>query len=88
MTNVPAKMPRQAALERSAFPVERVEHFDSIGFPAALAVRVLERLGLFRYSGGTVGFHDHYIFPLSRSLDSVTSRVFGKNLVAVAPKPA
>jgi SAM-dependent methyltransferase len=78
----------KTALERSGFSVERIEYFDSIGFPAALAVRVLERLGLFRYSGGTVGFYDHYIFPLSRSLDSVTSCVFGKNLIAVARKPA
>jgi SAM-dependent methyltransferase len=76
------------ALERSGFIVERIEFFDFLGFPAALAVRMLEKFNLFSYSGGTVGIYDRYLFPISRLLDLLTGNFVGKNLIAIARKPA
>jgi SAM-dependent methyltransferase len=76
------------ALERSGFVVERVEYFDSLGFPAAIAVRFLEKLNLFSYGGGTVGFYDSYLFPISRRFDRGANGFFGKNLIAIARRPA
>jgi SAM-dependent methyltransferase len=72
------------ALARGGFSVEHVAYFDSLGFPAALTVRLLEKFRAFSYGGGTVGFYDSYIFPLSRALDSAFGHLLGKNLVAVA----
>jgi SAM-dependent methyltransferase len=72
------------ALERGGFGVRHVAYFDSLGFPAALTVRVLEKFRAFSYGGGTVGFYDSYVFPLSRALDRVFQHLLGKNLVAVA----
>jgi SAM-dependent methyltransferase len=73
-----------AALRGGGFRVTQMSYFDSLGFPAALAVRFLERLNLFSYGGGTVGFYDRYVFPLSRTLDCALSPILGKNLVARA----
>lgn len=75
------------ALQRAGFKVEDARHFDLLGFPAALTVRLLERLNLFSYTGGTVGFYDRYVFPASHWLDRITGGFFGKNLIAVARKP-
>jgi SAM-dependent methyltransferase len=72
------------ALTDAGFEIEQQRYFDSLGFPAALAVRALETVGLFRYSPDTVGFYDRAIFPLSKRLDRVTSGLLGKNVLAVA----
>ena len=72
------------ALNRAGFAIARMEYFDCIGFPAALAVRVLEALGMFRYQPKTVSFYDGHIFPISRALDGMFRYVLGKNLVAIA----
>lgn len=74
------------ALERGGFRVQHVAYFDSLGFPAALTVRFLEKFKAFSYGGGTVGFYDSYIFPLSRALDSGFQHFLGKNLVAAASR--
>jgi SAM-dependent methyltransferase len=66
------------------FSLEQLRFFDSLGFPAVLGVRLLERLNLFRYEGASVGFYDRYLFPISRGLDRALRGVIGKNLVAVA----
>lgn len=76
------------ALQRAGFYVEHVRHFDFLGFPAALAVRLLEKANLFRYSSGSVGFYDRYLFPVSHALDRLLGGVIGKNLVAIATRPA
>ena len=75
-----------AVLRQGGFGVSRMGYFDSLGFPAALAVRLLEKANLFSYGGGTVGFYDRYLFPVSRAFDLVLSPVIGKNLVVVARK--
>jgi SAM-dependent methyltransferase len=74
------------ALEGGGFGVQRVAYFDSLGFPAALTVRLLEKFKAFSYGGGTVGFYDSYVFPLSRALDTGFQHLLGKNLVAAARK--
>jgi SAM-dependent methyltransferase len=75
-------------LEQSGFVVEHTEYFDSLGFPAALGVRMLEKFNLFRYDGSTVGFYDQYLFPVSRRLDCFFRHILGKNVVAFAAKPS
>jgi SAM-dependent methyltransferase len=71
----------------AGFEVERVEYADSIGFFAALAYRMTDR-----GNGGInlrmLKLYDRAIFPLSRALDRLTHRWFGKNLVLVARNPS
>jgi putative flippase GtrA len=76
------------ALCSAGFVVDETRYFDSLGFPAAFGVRILERFGLFHYDGTTVGFYDRYLFPLSQKLDGLTSCLLGKNIIAVAHKPS
>jgi len=73
-------------LQQAGFQVETLRYFDSAGFPAALAVKALERLGLFRYSPTTVGFYDRAILPISLAGDRFLSSVAGKNVIAIARK--
>ena len=68
-------------------PLERLEAVLPPESPAGLGVRLLEKVGLFRYGGASVGFYDRYLFPMSRELDRVLHHVIGKNLIAVARKP-
>ncbi|HVZ18278.1 MAG TPA: class I SAM-dependent methyltransferase [Terriglobales bacterium] len=70
-------------LERCGFRVDDCRYADSLGFAAALAYRMMgSRSGLL--SRGWVARYDHFVFPLSQLLDSVTRGTFGKNLLAVA----
>jgi SAM-dependent methyltransferase len=78
----------RVALERAGFNIENMKYFDSLGFPAALGVRVLERVNLFKYGSGSVGFYDHYVFPVSRQLDCLFNGWIGKNLIAIASRSA
>jgi hypothetical protein len=55
-----------------------------ITFRAALGVRLLEQVNLFKYGSGSVGFYDRYLFPVSRQLDRLLKGGIGKNLVAIA----
>jgi putative flippase GtrA/SAM-dependent methyltransferase len=75
-----------ANLENARFAIETSRYFDSAGFFAALTVRMLEKVGLFRYSSGTVGFYDRAVLPVSLFGDCILSRVVGKNVFAVARK--
>jgi hypothetical protein len=74
----------RAALERAGFHIEHLKYFDFLGFPAALGVRVLEQINLFKYGGSSVGFYDRYIFPISQQMDRIFKGAIGKNLVAIA----
>jgi SAM-dependent methyltransferase len=73
-------------LERAGFRIEVMKYFDSLGFPAALGVRVLEQFNLFKYGSRSVSFYDRYLFPVSRQLDRLLKCRFGKNLIAVASR--
>jgi SAM-dependent methyltransferase len=77
----------RTTLENAGFVIEDLRFFDSLGFAAALGVRVSQKLGLFQYDPGSVRLYDRYLFPLSRRLDRLLSGVVGKNLMAVANKP-
>jgi SAM-dependent methyltransferase len=78
----------RVALERAGFHVEYLKHFDFLGFPAALGVRVLEQINLFKYGSSSVGFYDRYIFPVSRQMDRFFKGAIGKNLIAIARRAA
>jgi SAM-dependent methyltransferase len=70
-------------LEAAGFVVERVAYADSLGFFAALAYRLLST-GTGELTPSSVALYDRWVFPLSRMLDGVVDRWFGKNLLAVA----
>jgi SAM-dependent methyltransferase len=74
------------ALARAGFELKSLRYFDSLGFIAALAVRLLESFGLFRYSVGSISFYDKTLFPFTRLSDRFLSDVMGKNLIAVSRK--
>lgn len=74
-----------ASVKAAGFHVQQVAYVDSIGFFAAL---------LFKFVGNKDGdvsvaalkLYDRIIFPLSRALDLLARRWFGKNLLLVAHK--
>jgi SAM-dependent methyltransferase len=70
----------------AGFAIERLEYADSIGFFATLAYRITDR-GTGGISLPMLKTYDRAIFPLSRALDRLTRRWFGKNLVLVARNP-
>lgn len=82
---------RRDTLARSVtaagFEIERVEYADSLGFLATLAFRFTDR-GSGDINPRMLKVYDRAIFPLSRALDRLTHRWFGKNLVLVAKNPA
>src|SRR5437588_738887 len=67
----------------AGFRVDRCSYADSLGFLAALAYRAVgNRSGDLNPRSVTV--YDRFAFPLSRALDHVTGRLFGKNLALIA----
>ena len=75
-----------AQLSAAGFEVKSVRYFDSAGFFAALAIRMLEKLGLFHYSSKSIGFYDRVILPFSLFSDRFLCRIAGKNLMAIVEK--
>ena len=79
---------RRAPLEelvRSAdFQVLHSEYVDSVGFGASLVYRLLGRDGA--VTARSVLLYDRLAFPVSRVIDRVTRRLFGKNLLLVASR--
>ena len=72
-----------AAVERAGFTVERCEYADSLGFLATLAYRLVgSRKGDLNPSA--IAAYDRFAFPVSRAVDRVSGRFFGKNLALVA----
>jgi hypothetical protein len=59
------------ALSLAGFESIKFRYFDSLGFPAALTVRFLEKLGLFRYSSKSIGLYDRYVFPITELLTAL-----------------
>lgn len=76
-----------AAFRKAGFQIDRIEYFDSLGFPAALGVRLMEAMGMFRYNPASVRLYDRAIFPVSRMLDKAFRGLLGKNLILVGRKP-
>ncbi|MFN3399752.1 MAG: class I SAM-dependent methyltransferase [Ferrovibrio sp.] len=74
-------------LENSGFAIEYAAYADSLGFLASLAYRLVGS------ADGNIDqralvFYDRFVFPLSRLIDRLVGRFFGKNVFAVAIKPA
>lgn len=76
----------EAKVRAAGFRVEDVRYADSLGFIASLFLKYRkgERGG--QLSPGMVGFYDRFLFPVSRALDVVCGRWFGKNLMVTARK--
>lgn len=75
-----------AVLTKADLQIERIAYRDSLGFLASLAFKFVGR------GDGTINeralvAYDRWAFPLSRRLDRVTGRWFGKNLWAIARRP-
>jgi 2-polyprenyl-3-methyl-5-hydroxy-6-metoxy-1,4-benzoquinol methylase len=70
----------------AGFAVEAVEYVDSIGYFATLAFKMTDR-GSGDVNPRMLRFYDRAIFPLSRALDRIVHRWFGKNLLLVARNP-
>lgn len=69
----------------AGFHVERIEHVDSIGFFATLLFKLIGNKNG-NVSLGALKIYDRLVFPLSRALDLVTRRWFGKNLLLICTK--
>jgi SAM-dependent methyltransferase len=71
------------ALHAAGFEIDQARYVDSLGFFAALLYRWLgnERGDLNR---SALCFYDRAAFPVSRALDKIFSRLFGKNLLVYA----
>jgi SAM-dependent methyltransferase len=75
----------RAKCERAGFVVESATYVDSLGFLASLWLRAFgDRSG--QLDTGAVRFYDRFLFPLSRVLDAVAGRGFGKNVALRARK--
>jgi SAM-dependent methyltransferase len=74
-------------LTESGFDIQRIHYADSLGFAMALAFRAL-RLPAEKVTAEAVGFYDKWLFPLSRRMDRVCHRWFGKNVFALCSPAA
>lgn len=80
------RLPLVALLRDAGFAVERDTYVDSLGFFASLGLRFFDRSGGV-LNPGTVRLYDRVGFPLSRLMDLVAGRFFGKNVLIRARKP-
>jgi SAM-dependent methyltransferase len=80
----------RAALVRNVraagFAVESWEFVDSLGFFATLIFRMTDR-GRGEVNPRLLRVYDRIVFPVSRLLDRIFRRWFGKNLLLVARNP-
>lgn len=77
--------PLVAMLRRAGFSIQRATYADSLGFGATLIYRVIDP-GDGRVSSRGLKLYDRWVFPLSRRLDSLLGRWFGKNILVLAEK--
>jgi SAM-dependent methyltransferase len=73
------------ALVRPKFSIEKLQYADSLGFIAALTFRLL-RKDAASITAKSVAWYDSWIFPLSRALDVLFHRFFGKNVFVICKK--
>lgn len=73
-------------VRESGFEIRHSAYADCVGFAAALAYRFMgDRSG--EISRRQVSNYDRLLFPVSRALDHVFDKAFGKNVYVVAEKP-
>lgn len=75
-----------ASLTSAGFEVRTLRYADSLGFPATLVFKAFDN-GRGDMNRGMLRLYDRLAFPISRALDALTYRWFGKNLLALAVKP-
>jgi SAM-dependent methyltransferase len=73
-----------ARVQEAGFRVRQAEYVDCLGFLAALAYRLLRRDG--SVTARSVIAYDRAVFPVSRALDPLFRRAFGKNVLLVAER--
>jgi SAM-dependent methyltransferase len=76
-----------ATLTAAGFEVRTIRYADSLGFPATLVFKAFDN-GRGDVNRRMLRFYDRLVFPVSRALDTLTHQWFGKNLLALAIKPA
>jgi SAM-dependent methyltransferase len=69
----------------AGFVIETVEYVDCVGFLASLFFKAVSNSSG-DLSARSIRIYDRLAFPLSRALDGITKRLFGKNLLVVAHK--
>lgn len=74
------------SVSAAGFAVETVEFVDSLGYFATLAFKLTDR-GSGDVNPRMLRLYDRTIFPVSRVLDRIFHRWFGKNLLLVARNP-
>lgn len=75
-----------SSLIAAGFEIRTLRYADSLGFAATLLFKAIDT------GGGDVNrrllrLYDRLAFPVSRALDTLTHRWFGKNALALAQKP-
>lgn len=75
-------------LVTAGFRVEQVYYADPMGFFATLAYKALDRDSSGGLNRSAVRFYDRWLFPLNRVLSVPFKPFLGKNLIAVATRPA
>lgn len=78
------RVPTVAMLRRTGFILERTRYADCLGFFAAF---LFGRRAEAELSPRSVWLYDRLLFPVSRFLDPVLGRFFGKNLAVICRKP-
>lgn len=81
------KGPLTDLLREAGFEVQVARYCDPLGFFAALLYRVVGNDDG-DLSPTMIKIFDRLVFPISRILERVTGRVFGKNVLVVARKPS
>jgi SAM-dependent methyltransferase len=74
-----------ALLERAGFQPVNVRYCDMPGIPVWYVIFVLMKQTLL---GGHVSLYDRFVFPLTGAIEKWITPPIGKNLLAVARKPA
>ena len=75
----------EARVRAVGFRIERIAYADSIGFFATLAFKLIGNKDG-NVSLSALKLYDRAVFPVSRALDAVAGRWFGKNLLLIASK--
>ena len=76
--------PMKAMLHRVGFILEHMRYADCLGFFAA---SIFGRVSAAEISPRGIWVYDRFLFPISKFLDPVLGRFFGKNLLIVGRKP-
>jgi len=75
-------------LHDAGFVVEKAAYADCLGFPATLAYRLADGDVPRPLNSSLVRLYDRFLFPVSRLLSIPLARIVGKNVYAVARRPA